>query len=128
MAKDVIARDAAEEEVQGWCERFKVTLDLGSRERIVTALMDGRITFDEKAEAFTVQLRKPIHLDNGETVESLKIEEPDTRQLREASKVKDEFEMSLRLLSSITGQPLGVLDRLKQKDLLLAGGMVSFFD
>ncbi len=127
MAKDVIARDAAEEEVQGWCELFRITLDLSERERIVTALMAGRIAFDEKNESFTVRLRKPIHLDNGETVESLKIEEADARQIKEANKVKDDFEKSLRLLSSISGQPLGVLDRIKQKDLLLIGDMFNFF-
>ena len=127
MAKDVIARDVAEEEVQGWCEQFKITLDLESRERIVTTLMAGRITFDEKNEAFSIQLRKPIHLDNGEIVDSLKIEEADARQIKEANKVKDEFEKSLRLLSSISGQPLGVLDRIKQKDLLLLGDMFNFF-
>ncbi len=124
---DKICREAAEKEVEGWSELFRVTLDLGTRESIVRALMDGRIIFDKKAEIFTIQLRKPIRLENGETITFLKLEEPDARQLRDADKAKDDFESVLRLLSSITGHPLGVLDRLKQKDLTLTGGVFTFF-
>ena len=127
MSKIVIAEEAAEEEVQGWCDNFEVTLDIGSRERIVRAVMAGRITFDGQAETFDIQLRKPIDLDNGESVTSIKLKEPDTRNLRDANKAKDDFEMTLRLLSCVSGHPLGVMERIKQKDLILAGEMFNFF-
>lgn len=127
MSKIVIAEEAAEEEVQGWCDNFEVTLDIGSRERIVRAVMAGRITFDGQAETFDIQLRKPIDLDNGESVTSIKLKEPDTRNLRDANKAKDDFEMTLRLLSYVSGHPLGVMERIKQKDLILAGEMFNFF-
>ena len=124
---DKICREAAEEEVQGWCERFEVTPDLETREKIVRALMAGRIMYDGKEESFTVHLRKPIQLANGQTIDSLRLIEPNAGQIREANKVKDELEMVLRLLSSVTDHPLGVLDRLRQKDLVLVGGVFNFF-
>ena len=70
---DKIYREAAEEEVQGWCELFEITIDLGTREKIVRALMAGRIMYDGKEESFTVHLRKPIQLESGDVIETLKL-------------------------------------------------------
>jgi hypothetical protein len=40
---------------------------------------------------------------------------------------KDQFEVSLRLLSYVTHQALGVLDRIGQKDLTSLGVLFNFF-
>lgn len=127
MSGTKIAREAAETEVQGWCERFGVTPGPASLESITSALMAGRLTLDEAREEFTIRLRSPIRLENGEVIEELTIGEPDARQLRDANKSKDEFDQTLRLLAAVSGRPLGVLERLKQKDLILVGEVFGFF-
>jgi hypothetical protein len=41
--------------------------------------------------------------------------------------VKDDFAATLAVLSSASGQPLGVINRLKMRDLSLAGSVLAFF-
>lgn len=124
---DKICREAAEEEVQGWCETFGATPDLDSREKLVQSLMSGRIMFDVDSGAFTIQLRKPIQLENGKTIDSLKIDEPDFDQLGKATKTKNEVEQAKFLISYITGHGVGVIGRLKARDLALCGSVLDFF-
>ncbi len=126
MSKEVIAREAAEEEVQGWCDRFDTALSPESSEKLIRIVMRGRITLDEKTESFTLKLRSPIQLDNGETVNELTLREPRARQARDVGKGGD-VEMVLKVLSSVSGQPLGVIDRLGMKDLVIAGELFNFF-
>ena len=125
---EVIAREVAEAEVQGWCDRFDVTLDPAAREKIVRALGAGRLTLDEGKEEFTYRLRKPITLENGQTLEKLVVHEPTTGQSRDANKAGgNDFDASLRLLSYVTGQPLGVLDRVGSKDAQALSSLFLFF-
>ncbi len=129
MSEPKIAREVAEAEVESWCERFNATLELADRERIVQSVMAGRLSLDEGTEQFTYKLRKPVALENGGTLEELRIGEPTTGQVRDANKAggKDQFEVSLRLLSYITGQAVGVLARIGQKDLMALGVLFGFF-
>ena len=124
---EVIAREVAEAEVEGWCKRFDMTLDPASRETIVRAYSAGRLSLDEKDE-FTYRLRKPVVLENGQTLDTMAVHEPTTGQIRDANKAGgNDFDVSLRLLSYVTAQPLGVLDRLGNKDSRTLGLLFLFF-
>lgn len=129
MSEPKIAREVAEAEVRRWAEQLGAEIPGGLvPENVVRANMDGRIVFDERAESFLVRLRSPITQENGETVAELMLAEPTALQLKDASKAtKDNMEIATRLLSYITGKPLGIIQRLKQRDLLLAGALLSFF-
>ena len=125
---EIVCRESAESEVQLWAEHFGVTLDLPDRERIVRAVMDGRLSFDDVAETFIYRLRKPVTLENGDTLSELRINEPSTGKIRDANKItKDEFEVSVRLLSYVTGHPLGIIDRICMRDLTTTGTLFGFF-
>ena len=127
MSEPKIAREVAEAEARRWAEQLGAENETPP-EAVVRALMDGRITFDEKAETFTVVLRAPLVLENGDHMTSLQLSEPTALMLRDASKAtKDEMEIMTRLLSYVTRQPLGVIQRLKQRDVLLVGELIGFF-
>ncbi len=127
MSEPVIAREVAEAEVKKWIE----ILGSDQPDEVVTeALMEGRIVFDEKAETFLMSLRSPIALDNGSTIRDLRLAEPTALQLKDASKAtKEEMEITIRLLAYVSGIEggVGVMQRLKQRDLLLAGALLGFF-
>jgi predicted DNA-binding antitoxin AbrB/MazE fold protein len=74
-----------------------------------------------------VKLIQAVELQNGEKVESIAITEPTVDQMRSANMVKDDFAATLAVLSSASGQPLGVINRLKMRDLSLAGSVLAFF-
>lgn len=122
-----IARDVAEKEVDRMTELFEVDLEDESREALVKSYMAGRISFDEAEEKITFIFRKPIEQENKEQLTQITLQEPTVSQMRDAAKVKDEFEQTLRLISYISGVSLGVLNRMKQKDLIIAGLILSFF-
>ena len=128
MSEPKIAREVAEAEVRRWAEQLGAEIPGGPPENVVRADMDGRIMFDEKAETFLMRLRSPVAQENGETVTELLLGEPTALQLKDASKAtKDDMEIASRLLSYITGKPLGIIQRMRQRDLLLAGALLSFF-
>lgn len=128
MSEPVVAREPAEIEVALWADQLGVELNPAIRDPIVRALMAGRLAFDSTTEEFTYRLRKPIALENGKSIEVFGIREPNAGQIRDSSRTtKDETEQSLRLLSFITGQPLGVIERIGQKDLMVAGSLFAFF-
>ncbi len=127
VTKEAICRETAGEEVKGWEKNFDVILSPETSERLTRVVMAGRITFDEQAETFALKLRRPLELENGSTVESLTIREPRTAEIRQAGKKGDEMELVLRLLSTISGQPLGVLDRMGSKDFTIVGELFNFF-
>ncbi len=125
---EVIAREVAEAEIEGWCKHFDVTLDPASREVIARALGAGRLSLDEGKEEFTYRLRKPVELENGKTLESLTVHEPTTGQSRDAEKGGgSDLTITLKLMSYITGQPVGVLDRVGNKDARVLSTLFLFF-
>jgi len=127
MSEPKVAREVAEAEVQRWAEALDVTVDLDMRERIVVAVMDGRAIFDADTERFTLRLRKPLRLENGTVIESLAISEPNGAQLLAAGKARDVMGQALGLLAAVTEQPIGMIERLGQKDITVASGLLGFF-
>ena len=123
-----IAREVAEVEVANWEDRFDTVLSPESSEKLIRVVMRGRIVFDEQTESFTLKLRTPIQLDNGETVSELTLREPKARQARDAGKPgTGDVEAVLRMLSAVSGQGLGVIERLGMKDLTVCGELFNFF-
>ena len=91
-------------------------------------VMSGRVTFDLESEVFTLRLRKPLKLENGENLSELKIEGFTFRQQQQATKgTEDPTEVSSRMLSMVTEQPAGILDRLRMKDINTAVTLMGFF-
>ena len=127
MSEPKIAREVAETEVALWAEALGATIDLEMRERIVVAVMAGRVTFDDKAERFAYHLRKPLRLENGTIVEALTIGEANGAQLLSAGRAKDGISQTLALLAAVSEQPIGIVERLGQKDIMVASGLLSFF-
>lgn len=128
MSEPVVAREVAEKEIESWCEQMECVLDDGIGERLALAVMAGRLSLDAESEVFTLKLRTPLTLENGDILSELKIEGPTFRQQQEATKGTEEVnEISSRMLSAVTGQPAGILDRLQMKDVNTAVTLVGFF-
>ena len=125
--KEIMSSQVAEEEVSNWANSID-NPDFVPSQKLISAVCRGRISFDEASTTFTVKLLKPIELENGKTIDELRISEPRSEQVREAARGKGgDIELTLKLLSSITGQPLGIIDRLVLRDLGLAGEIFNFF-
>lgn len=123
---EAIAREVAEVMVFDWASALGVTLEPGTKERITRAVMAGRL--DYSGDAFRYRLAAPVKLDNGETVAELTVAEPTAGQLRESSRGNREgMDAAMRILSGVTGQPLAVIDRLKQRDVMLLSELIGFF-
>lgn len=121
-----LCREAALAEIKTW--GVVLGVDIGEpSDGIISAVMAGLVTLDEPSRTFSISLRSPVWLENGQELGALKIAEPDGRQLRDAMKGENKMDMSMRILSAVSGQPLGVIERLKQRDLTLAGELMVFF-
>lgn len=127
MTEPKITREVAEQEVSRWAEALGADLGLDAREYVVRSVMDGRLIFDDKAEAFALSLRRPVKLDNGETVATLKIAEPTGAALVEAGRGKNDIDQGMRLVAAVSGLPLGVVERFGQRDVNAAGAVLRFF-
>ena len=123
----VISKDAALEEIENWADWFETEIDEDAVETLLPAVMRGRITFDQESEKFTIRLRSPITLENGEKVESVTMREPIGKELMYDKKRTDDMAFALRMYSKLSGQPLGVIERLKERDLVTLSGILGFF-
>lgn len=127
MTEPAIAREAAEAMVKDWELELGATLEDDSRERIVRAVMAGRL--DWSGSAFTYRLVSPIKLESGDVLKVLRLEEPQVGQIRDSAKGKREsVDMSIHLIASLTGQPLGVIERLKERDFTAVAEILGFFE
>ena len=126
MSEPAIAREVAEGMVADWAATLGAELAPESERAVVRLVMAGRIDFD--GDAFTVRLAAPLKLENGETIAALKLAEPTAGQLRDAAKGKrDDIDTALRLISALSGQPVGVVERIKERDFLAVSEVLGFF-
>lgn len=124
---DAIAPKVAEKMLTEWQEATGAELDADTQATISRAIRSGRLDFDTSSEVFSLNLVKPIELENGETVDRLEISEPTVQQISDASKTKNEFEQSMKILSYVTGQSVSVLNRMRMRDMTVAGALLNFF-
>ena len=121
-----IAREVAEAEVRRWAEA--VENPEGVTESLVRAVMGGRLTFDDQAEKFTVSLRHPVSMENGDTLKDLMIVQPTSALYRDCTKGNREgIDATLRLISGVSGRALGLVERVKKADLVVLMDCLNFF-
>jgi len=126
--KTVIAEDQARAEIDLWAEFFEVEPKELEIKALLPAVMRGRVIFDEVKETFTITLKSAIELENGQRITEISLREPTAGELQEANKNKaDELTLAIRLYSKLSGHPLGVIQRLKQKDLIVVGEFFGSF-
>lgn len=125
--KPVIAEDVARTEISLWAEFFEVDLDEGSIAGLLPAVMRSRIIFNEETSRFTVTLRTPVDMDNGDSLTALTIREPKTGELQKVGSLKNEVEMTIRLMSILTGEAVGLIKRIGQKDFIVLTAVLGFF-
>ena len=135
--REVMSREVAVEEILGWARALGevYTAEEVETSKTLAAVMTGRVSFDEETESFEYKLIKPLALENGKTIESIKIEEPTAEYLLRRSTLKIEkngsSEMELdteaRFLASSTGQPIGILQRVKSRDIGVIKELAHFF-
>ncbi len=127
MSKEVICIEVAEAEVQKWAELFDAVLDPDTSAKLTRVVQSGRLSLDEGTSTFTLKLRTPIQLENGKAVGELSIREPTAAEVRGVSRDGEEVGQVIRILSVVTGQPLGVIGQLKLKELTICGELFNFF-
>ena len=124
--KQVIATEVAEATLTEWEEIFDVRVDPAMRKKLLRSIEAGELEFDEETAIFTLQLKVPVEQANGKTIDLLTISEPTTEDLLISDKLGP-MELAARLLSKLSGQPLGVINKVRARDLTAASAVLSFF-
>lgn len=128
MTGPKVAHEVALAELEQWATQMEAPLDSDAKERLAMVIMSGRLSFDDQSEVFSLRLRKPVKLENGEGIERIEVRGPTRSEQTKATKGGGPAEeIGARLLSSVTGQPIGVLDRIEPKDYNLAAYLLGFF-
>lgn len=133
-----VAHDAAELELDIWCETFGHAPEADAREKLLAALMDGRITFDAGAETFAYRLRTPLELENGVRLPEVKVSDITAEKYAAAFKtIKVEatsktasisMDSILLQASGALNLPLGVVQRIKMRDFSVVQALMGFFE
>jgi hypothetical protein len=129
MAEPKVARDAAELEVGLWEEAMEKPLPADDKEKVIGALMAGRITFDSSKESFAYRLRVPLELKNGERVVEVNVRDADVQSFADSFKgvTSASLDVLMRQLSVMSEVPLGVVGRIKSKDFNVLQALMGFF-
>ena len=144
MAEPKVVRDVAELDVDLMLESLGVSdPKADSREALILAYMDGRISFDSASEEGVYKLARPIRLENGETVPSIKFHEPNGAELQyinigqrvevNAESKTGSIDLGLsakatiRFLTKVSGLALGVAEKMKARDLAIVEVIAGFF-
>jgi len=125
MSKIVIQEDPALALIAGWEEELDITLPLASKDVLSRSVQHGRLDYGDGV--FTLHLAKSIGQKDGKIIEELKISEPTGRDIVNSTKGVVQQEQQIRLLSNITGIPVGVIERLGSRDLYAAVAVLDFF-
>ncbi len=124
---NVLTEEQAVKKYESAKEIFGRELPENIAKEIIKCFKSGRLDFNEIDEYFTITLVKEIPTGSGERLTFLTITEPDFLQVQKAGSAKTEIEQTSKLISLITGLPQGLIDRLKMRDVSLAGAVLSFF-
>ena len=75
--------------VKAWCDFFNEPIDEQTIENssMLKAVMEGRLDLNEDTEEFTVGARKPLTLENGQSVSSISVKDPGASYLLDKQKV-----------------------------------------
>lgn len=130
-----IEREAAEVELKGILDFFEVEMDdesddwKGAREKLLKIIERGRLVLDTAKCVMRLELVIPLQLGNGQEVKALEIHEPTGEEMKSLDKYGDKEKVgkSLALTSSMTRQPLGVIQRLCSRDLGAVSALTMLF-
>lgn len=121
-----MSADAAQQELSRIEEDLDAQLPDESRRVVLRALASGRLEWDASEQEFSVELRKPIEAGTT-TVSQMTIREPSGGEISKANRVNEPFEQTMKLISYVTGHPVGYIERLGSRDLTLLGVLMGFF-
>lgn len=123
-------RKQAENELNKMLKFWRVgNYDPDLKPKLISAIMDDRVILIEDTETINIELIKPITLENGNTISKLEIREPDVKKMETLDKMDrtQQFEMTAFMISLMTDQPVGVIERLKSRDFSAVGALTGFF-
>ena len=129
----VIAPEVAEKELQSIIDFWEVNPEgkgwEASRTRLLHVIGGGRLTLDKEAGVIRLSLVKPLALENGKTLAELELHEPTSDDMRVMDKYGEQEKVAstLHLASKMTGQPLGLINRLVSRDVSSLGAIASLF-
>lgn len=100
-----------------------------SERRLLQAIKKGRVELDEQSNLVIMRLVAPIELQNGQTIAELKFKEPSASDLKVFDKYKEAEKMAktIHLAAKMTGQPVGIIDRMGSRDVATMGALASLF-
>lgn len=141
---EVMSKEVAEQELDRILEFFDSEIEKPDRDNIVPAIMDGRISLDEKSQELCYRLARPIQKENsGEPIEEIRLHEPDSVELEYINKgqklsvdsesrigsmdLSDMYTKTIRMVVKLGGIPLGLANRLKRRDINVLKSLASFF-
>lgn len=127
---EVMDKEFAEQELKRIIAYFgNEEISLDTRQKLLSGLQSGKVMFDESKSAVSVNLSKPIQLETGGEIKSLVFEEPTVDDLKVLDKYGDKEKMgkTIHLISRMTGQPMGVVGRIRSRDLQLIGAITELF-
>lgn len=122
-----VSDDRAEELYQEIVESFGFDIDEDQATVVRRGIKSGRLDFDSEEQAFELQLVKPLELQNGSVIESITIEEPNVEQLTKSDSRSTDMAKTVNLIANVSRQPVTVIERLRMRDITLAGAVLSFF-
>lgn len=131
-----VTKDAAIEIIKDWCDYFNEPIEMQVIEdsSMLKAVMEGRADLDESTEEFTLELRKPLTLENGQSLSSIKVKDPGASYLLDKQKVMQkgkmmemEIDVNASQMTLATDLALGVLRRMSAHDVNTVRDMLSFF-
>ena len=128
MRPIVCDAETAELEVHGWLESLDVEPDPVNidMQRAVKLVRRDMLRFLPDTQEFVLHLYNPVKLDNGDIVEQLKIREPNGADMQASSSGSD-VEQLQKMLSKVSGLPLGVVQRIGMRDQNSASMVITFF-
>lgn len=128
---DVIEKEVAEKEVDSILNFFSIdTTDATDSIGVLRSLVRaGRLSLNRETGALRLHLAAPLKLDNGEKIDFFDFSEPTAGDLKCLDRYKRDEAISktLHLVSRMTGQPLGVVEKVTARDMSAFGAVAALF-
>ena len=126
MAKtQKIADEVASKELDDIIAEYDAEIAADQRGVLLRAIKRGGLTYSDGV--FTLHLLVPIEQENGKTIDEITITEPSVGQLKTATVAGDELATTVKMISAVTGVALGLVDRMRSRDVTTAGSVFGFF-
>jgi len=123
-------RKQAENELNRMLKFWRVgNLDPDFKPKLINAIMDDRVTLNEETETIKINLVKPIKLENGDSILYFEAKEPTVKQMELLDKEDGsaKVEQTAFMISLMTNQAIGIVERLQSRDFSAVGALTGFF-